>query len=632
MIRLSTFLIILVGTMSWSGEITYFGPHLTSTTPWVNKITIFNSDSEPQNAQLLIWDTNGQVAYENTIQLDSNDSETFVLTSFYSYQTKEGEMLLDPVQGAFSVTVTDEKVVSTLSFQYGNQPSVSSFFLSERTGYGFLLPNMQLEHFDWAGAAISNPYENTLTIELKAFHGGTLKAQTTKAIPGYSKLVATADTIWPGLDMDGFDQMTITSSTEFPAPILISGNATQDRHLFFMGTCIQSEASDESKLSYPIVGTNQSDFYDANREMSAPSEGQPFYGQDAQYSSNSPNYTDNGDGTITDQMTGLMWQKDPGSKKTYAQAVEDAGSLTLAGYDDWRLPSIKELYSLILFSGIDPSGYSGQDTSGLTPFIDSVFDFEYGDPSVGERIIDSQFATSTLYVDTTMNGDETMFGVNFADGRIKGYGTGPMPGSNSGKTFFTLYVRGNPDYGTNRFVDNGNGTVSDTSTGLMWLQQDSGFFAVGDRGDGALSWEQALAFSENLEYEGYSDWRLPTAKELQSIVDYSRAPGITGTAAIDPMFDCSSINNELGQADYPCYWSSTTHASWASDRRGSNAAYVAFGRGMGYMNGTWMDVHGAGCQRSDPKEGDPSDYPTGHGPQGDAIRIFNFVRCVRTIN
>ena len=43
---------------------------------------------------------------------------------------------------------------------------------------------------------------------------------------------------------------------------------------------------------------------------------------------------------------------------------------------------------------------------------------------------------------------------------------------------------------------------------------------------------------------------------------------------------------------------------------------------------SWKDVHGAGAQRSDPKAGDPNDYPTGHGPQGDAIRIYNYVRPV----
>ena len=45
-----------------------------------------------------------------------------------------------------------------------------------------------------------------------------------------------------------------------------------------------------------------------------------------------------------------------------------------------------------------------------------------------------------------------------------------------------------------------------------------------------------------------------------------------------------------------------------------------------------MDVHGAGAQRSDPKSGNPNDYPTGRGPQGDAIRIYNYVRCVRNAN
>ena len=59
------------------------------------------------------------------------------------------------------------------------------------------------------------------------------------------------------------------------------------------------------------------------------------------------------------------------------------------------------------------------------------------------------------------------------------------------------------------------------------------------------------------------------------------------------------------------------------------AAYISFGRALGHMEGHWMDVHGAGAQRSDPKEGDPSEYPIGHGPQGDAIRIYDHARCVR---
>ncbi len=45
-----------------------------------------------------------------------------------------------------------------------------------------------------------------------------------------------------------------------------------------------------------------------------------------------------------------------------------------------------------------------------------------------------------------------------------------------------------------------------------------------------------------------------------------------------------------------------------------------------------MDVHGAGSQRSDPKTGDPANCPYGHGPQGDVIRIFNYVRLVRDVD
>ncbi len=377
---------------------------------------------------------------------------------------------------------------------------------------------------------------------------------------------------------------------------------------------------------YPVVSTNQTAFYDNSSEISAPSSENAFYGQDAQHTRNELQYQENGDGTVTDLVTGLMWQKSPDTdgdgdinatdKMTYDEAFSGAASFNLAGYNDWRLPTIKELYSLIIFSGVDPSGYEGTSTDGLVPFIDTdYFDFAYGDTDAGERIIDAQYASSSMYVDA-----ELLFGVNFADGRIKGYGL-TMPFGPGEKTFFVMYVRGNTEYGINSFTDNGDSTITDNATGLMWMQNDS---------RSALIWEDALSYAENLEYAGYSDWRLPDAKELQSIVDYTRSPGTTSSAAIDPLFICTQITNEAGQADFASYWTSTTHANW-STVSGGYAAYVSFGRAMGYAP-VWVDVHGAGAQRSDPKMGDPGDFPTGHGPQGDAIRIFNYVRCVRDIN
>ena len=94
------------------------------------------------------------------------------------------------------------------------------------------------------------------------------------------------------------------------------------------------------------------------------------------------------------------------------------------------------------------------------------------------------------------------------------------------------------------------------------------------------------------------------------------------------MFTCTLITDEAGQEDYPCYWTGTTHG----ESVGRAAIYVSFGRSMGFMFGEWRDVHGAGSQRSDPKIGDPADYPQGRGPQGDAIRIDNFARLVRSID
>ncbi|MCP4138859.1 MAG: DUF1566 domain-containing protein [Chloroflexi bacterium] len=364
----------------------------------------------------------------------------------------------------------------------------------------------------------------------------------------------------------------------------------------------------QASLSYPVVDTDQGNCYDAQNQVGCPQRGSAFFGQDAQYKGNQPSYTDNSDGTITDNVTGLMWQQDPGEKMSYSQAVSGASDLTLAGYSDWRLPTIKELYSLIQFSGLD---VSGPNSTNLVPFIDTdYFVFEYGNESAGERMIDSQWATSSIYGGSVMNGQEAMFGVNFADGRIKGY-----PTNGRGK-YFVIYVRGNTSYGINDFVDNGNSTVSDNATGLTWMQNDSA---------SGVNWEAAINYCESLDFAGSSNWRLPNAKELHSIVDYKRSPDMTNSAAIDPVFNISMITNEAGQSDYPAFWSSTTHAN---QRSGGGAAYINFGRSMGNMNGNWIDVHGAGAQRSDPKTGSAADWPTGHGPQGDAIRVDNYVRCV----
>ncbi|MFS1886572.1 DUF1566 domain-containing protein [Vibrio sp. 10N.261.54.E10] len=103
--------------------------------------------------------------------------------------------------------------------------------------------------------------------------------------------------------------------------------------------------------SYPIVDTGQRKSYSNNAVIPLPDNANDFYGQDASYSTNPPSYTDNNNGTITDNVTGLIWQKQMGDKLSYDEALLKINTLKLAGYGDWRIPTIKELYSLIQFTG-----------------------------------------------------------------------------------------------------------------------------------------------------------------------------------------------------------------------------------------------------------------------------------------
>ena len=353
--------------------------------------------------------------------------------------------------------------------------------------------------------------------------------------------------------------------------------------------------------SYAVVDTGQTQCFDDAHAITPPQPGGAYYGQDAQYDGPQFAYRDNGDGTVTDLNTGLMWQQAFADPMLFEDADGYASNLRLGGYDDWRVPTIKELYSLAAFWG---------SIRTLAPYLDTdYFAFEY--PSYeGARIIDAQYWSSTVYVGITMGGDTGVFGYNFADGRIKAYPSG-LNGGHS-KVNYLRCVRGGKGYGVNHFVDNGDGTITDRATGLMWTKGDSGR---------TMNWGDALAYAEGLDCAGHSDWRLPNAKELQSIVDYTRAPDAADpamrTAAIDPIFDITETES--------WYWTSTTH--------GDNlyGVYVCFGRALSewLYNGDKMNAHGAGAQRSDPKSGDPADYAGGHGPQGDQIRIYNYARCVR---
>lgn len=78
------------------------------------------------------------------------------------------------------------------------------------------------------------------------------------------------------------------------------------------------------------------------------------------------------------------------------------------------------------------------------------------------------------------------------------------------------------------YADNGNGTIIDNVTNLVWQQADDGI---------ARTWQNAVWYCENLTLGG-SDWRLPTVKEFTSIIDFGRS-----SPAIDPIFILSSVSS-----------------------------------------------------------------------------------------
>ncbi len=288
-----------------------------------------------------------------------------------------------------------------------------------------------------------------------------------------------------------------------------------------------AQASSAQQISTPLVDTMQDQCFDlAGLAIACPAEGEALYGQDAQHPRLAAAYADNGNGTVTDTNTGFVWQKTPEPDRLqFADAIGYCAALELGGLSNWRVPTIKELYSLADFRGelLKP------EEGSPTPYLDTTaFDFDYPD---AQMIFAGQYWSSTLYVKgPIMNGqNQGAFGFNFADGHIKAYGTGldfftgeaaassglangPADGKAPGN--YVRCVSGEEGvYGVNDFVDNADGTVTDAATGRMWQQADDGT---------RREWAEALAYCEALDLGGHQDWYLPNSKELQSIVDYDK--------------------------------------------------------------------------------------------------------------
>ncbi len=253
--------------------------------------------------------------------------------------------------------------------------------------------------------------------------------------------------------------------------------------------------------AWSVPETGQVLCYDNASVITCPPPGEPFYGQDANYSIGSRAFTkldasgnDLPDGApswamVRDNVLGLIWEckTDDGTihDKDNQYGPEDAQSVHISalnsavfgGFDDWRLPTIKELSYIVDRGRIEPAV-----DPFYFPYITLYYWTSTPDPS----------ATYGPYYVQTQTGYEYNF-IKEGDG--------------------VMGVRGEITVMDNGFVDNGDGTVTDTATGLMWQQS----FPVQTMG-----WQQALAYCESLVLAGHDDWRLPNVNELQSIVDYTQ--------------------------------------------------------------------------------------------------------------
>ena len=177
-----------------------------------------------------------------------------------------------------------------------------------------------------------------------------------------------------------------------------------------------ADSAETSSATYTLNETGQGFCYNSDGEnIDCPAAGEAFYGQDAQFTGAAFDFTDNGDGTVTDNVTGLTWEQSPNSgPSSWPEAQEYCEALSLGGQDDWRMPSLKELFSISNFS----AGW---------PYLDTT----YFDLTVNDSISkDEQYWADNYYVGKTAEGQyDAAFGVNHATGHIKAYPalvTGPM--------------------------------------------------------------------------------------------------------------------------------------------------------------------------------------------------------------
>jgi hypothetical protein len=269
--------------------------------------------------------------------------------------------------------------------------------------------------------------------------------------------------------------------------------------IFFSSILVPSFGQSVSKTMLRLPDTGETTSYTST------------FGEDADFSINVPFFTLNGDGTVTDTVTGLMWQQTDGGEMTVEDAAIYCDTLTLGGHADWRLPDAHEAFSIL--------------------------NHQFSNPALDATVFTTTAAEYWWTSDRQVN-DSNKVWVTNAGG---GIGNHPKTETISAGGTKRFHVRAVIDINTpqiipNHFTDNGDGTITDNLTNLIWQK-----IPYSD----TLTWEQALSYADTLTLDGNNDWRLPNIKELQSINDESLINPSVNTA----FFSTIGVNK---------YWSSTT--------------------------------------------------------------------------
>lgn len=235
------------------------------------------------------------------------------------------------------------------------------------------------------------------------------------------------------------------------------------------------------------------------------------FGEDNDYNINDPYYINNQNGTITDTVTGLMWQMTDGGEMTVENAIAYCDTLALGGFKDWRLPSPHEAYSIL-----------NHQNNG--PALNTVFFTKTG--------------AEYWWTNTRQANDNTKVWVINAGGGIGNHLKSETISAGGTKKYHVRAVRdvNVPQNIQSRFVDHGDGTITDLTTHLVWQK---------NLNLSSINWEDALNYAEHLELASFNDWRLPNIKELESLNDYS---------LINPSINTTYFNS-IGVKKY---WSSTS--------------------------------------------------------------------------